>query len=91
MYLSKFKLLFAEDLWQYLEFSIILLSLWKDKKKAHLFQEIFLQACKNTNEVANVFQLLLTSNLATIVPVDIFDALKMYLPLSRKLKWLVGR
>lgn len=44
MYLSKFKLLFAEDMWQYLEFSIILLSLWKDKKKLIYFKRYF---CKH--------------------------------------------
>lgn len=57
----------------------------KKKKRAHLFREIFLQH-ENISKVVGIFQLLLTSNLATIVPVGIFDALKMYLPLSGKLK-----
>lgn len=65
---------------------IISLKGWREKKKkAHLFREIFLQH-ENISKVVGIFQLLLTSNLATIVPVGIFDALKMYLPLSGKLK-----
>lgn len=40
MYLSKFKLLFAEDMWQYLESSIILLYLWKDKKGSFISRDI---------------------------------------------------
>lgn len=48
-------------------------------------RDIFV-ACKNISGVANVFQLLLTLNIAIIVLADIFDALKMHLPLSTKLK-----
>lgn len=56
------------------------------KKKGSFILRDISVARGSISKVAVVSQLLLTSNLATIVPVGIYDALKMYLPLSGKLK-----